>query len=162
TVSTDISSLNLSTLAGETMTVAVGPSTLTTAATLVALSAAPASLTDLAAILQSQLQHLGAPPAIPTATVALIPGTGSTVRLQISAVTADPSATLTFAGSLATSLGLDAAGTVTNVPQYALGATTAGTDGTVPNAPGLIGDPLAKTGLYALDPVDIFNILCLP
>jgi phage tail sheath protein FI len=71
---------------------------------------------------------------------------------------------------LAGTLNLDVAGTVTNVLQYGLGATAGGAaaspvtggDGSAPNATGLIGDPLAKTGIYALDSVDIFNILCLP
>jgi phage tail sheath protein FI len=36
-----------------------------------------------------------------------------------------------------------------------------GADGT-PAATDVIGDPNAKTGLFALDGVDIFNILCLP
>jgi phage tail sheath protein FI len=39
--------------------------------------------------------------------------------------------------------------------------TTAGVDGTV-TANDITGDPDKKTGLYALDSVDLFNILCLP
>jgi uncharacterized protein len=37
-----------------------------------------------------------------------------------------------------------------------------GEDGTAPDAPALIGNLAAKTGLYALEEVDLFNILCLP
>src|SRR5207245_7319524 len=87
---------------------------------------------------------------------------------------------LTFAdgtGTPATALGLTAAAHV-NVQQYALGeahpvqfegGAVVGTDGGNPgtnvppiNAAGLIGDPNAKTGIYALLDVDLFNILCIP
>ena len=182
TVGTDIHALDLSTLlAADTMTVEVGPTTLTSAVTL---AVPPTSLTDLAATLQSQLRGLINPPAtptapgvpaIPSATVALIHGTdssgGNTVQLQISAIITHPSWTLNFGGTLAHKLGLDSPA-VTNVQQYALGGTsahaqgtsTAGSDGKPPDGQGLIGDPLAKpskTGLYALDNVS-FNILSLP
>jgi len=168
TVSTDISGLStattgvtLASLAGQSMQVTFGGVELTPSQGL-ALAAAPASLTDLAATLQSLLRSLGTPPAIPNATVALIPGAGNAMYLQISAVSSHPSWTFAFSGALANSLGLHAP-TSTNPTQYALGATTAtaGGDGSVPNGPGLIGDPLAKTGIYALDNVG-FNILCLP
>ncbi len=65
---------------------------------------------------------------------------------------------------------------VVNVQQYSLGikvfvagaqsplASNAGfgDDGGTPGAAGLIGLPLQKTGLYALEDVDLFNILCVP
>ena len=166
TVSTDISGVALASLKTEAMDVKLGGTDLGT----VTMATAPGSLTELAATLQSLLRSLGTPPAIPTATVTLVPGTGTQVLLQISAVTTTPSATFTFSGALAASLGLNAAGTLTNVLQYALGATaagaetapTTGNDGSLPDATALIGDPLAKTGLYALDAVDLFNLLCLP
>ena len=161
TVSTDISGVDLPTLKGEPLQVTFGGTDLTPSSPLM-LAAVPASLTDLAATLQSLLRSLGTPPAIPTATVMLIPGTGGAVSLQISAVSSDPGATFAFSGALANSLGLHSAGTVNNSVQYALGTGTEGTDGSVPNATGLIGDPLAKTGLYALDTVDTVNIVCLP
>lgn len=73
-------------------------------------------------------------------------------------------------------LGLVGAGVSSNVQQYSLGATPAGTVGaqvTVANDVGADGDlPTAtelrgirdpdKSGLYALEDVDIFNILCIP
>ena len=37
-----------------------------------------------------------------------------------------------------------------------------GKDGTPPDAAALIGDENAKTGLFALADVDLFNILCIP
>ena len=42
------------------------------------------------------------------------------------------------------------------------GTLTAGADGGAPDAAALIGSPIARTGIYALEDVDIFNILCLP
>jgi phage tail sheath protein FI len=66
--------------------------------------------------------------------------------------------TLTLAGTPAfASLGLTG---TPNVQSYQLGG---GQDGTVPvGAPALVGNQLAKTGLYALEDVSLFNILCLP
>lgn len=65
-----------------------------------------------------------------------------------------------------------AAGAKVNVRDYAFGtgavATTAqvqgqgGQDGQVPGAAALIGRPAPKTGLYALEDVDSFNLLCIP
>jgi hypothetical protein len=160
-VSTDISQLDLSTLAGQPLSVNFGGNDLTPTSPLT-LAAAPASLTDLAATLQSLLRSLGGPPpVIPNATVTVIPGTGTAKNLQISAVSSDPTSKFSFSGAMANSLGLNASagsGTIDDVMQYALGQ---GSDGSVPNATGLIGDPLAHTGIYALDNVG-FNILCLP
>jgi len=161
TLSTDISQLDLSTLAGQPLSVKFGSTDLTPTSPL-KLAAAPASLTDLAVTLQSLLRSLGGPPpVIPNATVTVIPGTGTAKNLQISAVSSDPTSKFSFSGAMANSLGLNAgagSGTIDDVMQYAL---SQGSDGSVPNATGLIGDPLAHTGIYALDNVS-FNILCLP
>jgi phage tail sheath protein FI len=72
--------------------------------------------------------------------------------------------------SAMTALGLAAA--VANVAHYRLGSgrtalaqtgATAGKDGSVlPKTADLIGTPAAFTGIYALDKVDLFNILCIP
>jgi len=46
---------------------------------------------------------------------------------------------------------------------YAEASPTAGTDGSgLPTAADLIGDPLQFSGIYALEKVDLFNLLCLP
>ncbi len=103
-----------------------------------------------------------------------------TVRVLASASYA--TATLTFAdvsgSDLIASLGLDSPGT-TNVQKYSLGipATTgggtdltigsvkgggSGADGSTPTAAQLQGSAAAKTGIYALEDVDLFNILCIP
>jgi uncharacterized protein len=60
---------------------------------------------------------------------------------------------------------------VNNVYEYTLGTggTSAfstggadGNDGTAPTEVEYLGDPLKKTGLYALEPVDLFNLMVLP
>jgi len=149
-------------IASQQLQVSFGPSSaLTPLTTGVTLGTVPGSLTELAAILQSRLQGLGSPPAIPNATVTVVPGAGGDVQLQISAVAADPTSQFVFSGDLAATLKLDisgAGGTQANPVQYAL---EDGKPGSPPNGPGLIGDQLAKTGIYALTGTG-FNILCLP
>ncbi len=159
TVSGDISALatNLAPLAGQQLQVTFGTPNLMPSSA-VTLATAPASLTELAATLQSLLRGMGSPPAVPNATVTLVPGAGTAQHLQISAVAADPSSKFEFTDTLAGTLALDVADTETNVTQYSLAD---GWDGNPPNGPGLIGDPLAKTGIHALDNTG-FNILCLP
>jgi uncharacterized protein len=60
---------------------------------------------------------------------------------------------------------------VRNVRQYTLGTGGTGTplstgvdglDGVFPQAAQYIGDPVSQTGFYALDPVDLFNLMVLP
>jgi phage tail sheath protein FI len=87
----------------------------------------------------------------------------------------NPSITITFTeagGTIAADLGLF--GVTPNVQQYSLGAAAAGfqanpvlgDDGTLPadlpDANDIIGVRANKTGMFALEDVDIFNILCIP
>jgi uncharacterized protein len=139
----------------------------------------PLTLAALAAQLQGLIRSVD--PALANATVAVIGGASTLAFLQFKAGTNNPSDVLDLkdggAGTLAANLGLS-----DNVQQYALGSGTAvqaqafpgatpqpGADGTWDAAAdasgmtaGLIGDPLAKSGMYALLDVDLFNILCLP
>jgi hypothetical protein len=66
-----------------------------------------------------------------------------------------------------------ASGAVANVQEYRLGAGAAmpntaqgtgasGHDGSPPDGTALIGDLNSKTGIYALEDVELFNILCIP
>jgi uncharacterized protein len=93
-----------------------------------------------------------------------------------------PDAVLTFAapdspvGDASALLGLS--GATANVGHYALGtgngsatngwngqqtSSTAGSDGTgLPGSGDLIGDPGLFTGIYALDKIDLFNLLSIP
>jgi uncharacterized protein len=112
------------------------------------------------------------------ATVRVAPGSAAgTGALQVIAGLAAPDAIITFsdtgATTTATDLKLAGAGVTNNVAAYSVGSTattgaqgagTQGTDGAPPDAAALIGsqalDP--PTGIYALDKVSLFNILCLP
>src|SRR5947207_622113 len=84
---------------------------------------------------------------------------------------------LTFAAAgldtTAADLGLIGGGAVSNVGTYRVGYVgvtvdsqltggVAGENGLPPTAAELNGNPLNKTGIFALEDVDLFNILCLP
>ncbi|HEX6711210.1 MAG TPA: phage tail sheath C-terminal domain-containing protein [Rubrobacter sp.] len=92
-----------------------------------------------------------------------------------------PSDTIAFAASTGTGadsnthsdLKLTGTGASTNVQEYALGLTgavtntaqaagAAGGDGLPPNGQALIGSENLKTGIHALEDVDLFNLLCIP
>lgn len=135
----------------------------------------PATVSGLAAALQSALRAVNA--QLDQATVEVVGSASTQQFLRIKAGTDDAADILTFAdntGTLAQDLGLDAAARA-NVQQYVLGATAAagaqalpdglrevGYDGNPPGATDLIGTEAAKTGMYALLDVDLFNILCIP
>lgn len=148
TVSGDLSALDPSTLgAGDIMDVTAG-----TISGQVALMTTPASLAQLRTTLESRLRAV---PGLEAAAVSLIGN-----RLVITAGTDDPAETITFAdntGTLAADLGLDAA-----VVTEQATALTGGDDGSLPGATELRGNRPARTGLYALEGVDIFNLLSIP
>jgi len=92
----------------------------------------------------------------------------------------NPTVLLTFSGDLAKTLLLeDATAIAVNVQQYTMGSafslgaqvgggtdgdgnTFAGTNGTQPDADAIIGSPDTRTGMYALDEVDVFNLMSIP
>src|SRR5262249_30282612 len=85
----------------------------------------------------------------------------------------NPESTITFteaAGSTAADLRLLGAGVAINVQQYSVGLGLAGAqanrvqgiNGNLPLAPDIVGARLPKTGMFALEDVDLFNILCIP
>jgi phage tail sheath protein FI len=69
-----------------------------------------------------------------------------------------PAATITLSGPSAAGLGFAAP----VVGAQMLVPTTAGTDGINPTGAILRGTLLAKSGMHALEDVDLFNILCVP
>lgn len=136
---------------------------------------APASLTAAAAMLQAELRATDHP-AFQGATVTVLDD-----RIVLRASPGTPTTRLRVVGSpgndAATPLGIDQAIASTNIATYRMGtppvvagqtAVTTGMDGTVPDpetAIGLdlyLGDRDAKTGLFALEDADLFNILNLP
>jgi phage tail sheath protein FI len=168
-------------LAGtETVTVALNG---TTVGTTPALGGVPASFGALATTLQAQIRALsGGQATLPNATVSVVGSSSSQAWLVVdsgNAAAGDVVALTDAGGGLATKLGFASA--TQNVQHYALGGTAAqaqvlagtqqqaGSDGTwdpvgdaAGVALGLIGDANAKTGIYALLDVDLFNILCVP
>jgi uncharacterized protein len=158
------------------------PLTLTS---LTTLAAAPASFSEWTRVLQAAIRTAGSSLTIAPnlraylagATVTII-GDGSVgnerrfvVRAGAGAQPYDPGAQLSFGGADAVVYGLSAP--VSTGPQEfmpILGGADAGQDGTVLDASGVfvvppsvfLGSPVAKTGLFALDDVDLFNVLAIP
>jgi phage tail sheath protein FI len=152
----------------------------------------PTTLDGVAEALQGLLQNLqqGSATPLANATVSVAASSSAKPYLVVKSGTSSPGDMLALSGTLAQKLGFQASGE--NVQQYALGATASvqdqflpvdpnsnanppalaaqtGSDGTVDPqgdasgfAGGLSGDPVAKTGMYALLNVDLFNILCIP
>jgi phage tail sheath protein FI len=128
------------------------------------LPAKPVSLDELASQVQAALAS-SPKAALNQAKVGLVAS-----QLQVRAGGANPSLRLDFSTGVAATLGLDPG--VDNVPAYALGsaglssqaqvAGLTGTDGTPPSPTQLKGSRALKTGIYALEDVDLFNVLCLP
>jgi phage tail sheath protein FI len=71
----------------------------------------------------------------------------------------DPRATISFGGPAAPTLGLSGAGVVVGAQQLALAG---GVDTAALTGPTVIGIRANKTGIFALEDVNLFNILCLP
>lgn len=139
----------------------------------------PATAQALAQRLQALLRGLK---PLSSATVAVVGSAATQQFLVVKAGTASAGdvVALSDAGGLGKKLGFASA--QQNVQQYSLGAgaaaqaqllptagAAAGSDGQVDVvddaagfAAGLIGDPVAKSGMYALYDVDLFNILCIP
>jgi hypothetical protein len=96
---------------------------------------------------------------------------GNTIRvLPGSTGSNSPNTSFDFSGAWATALGFTVANR-RNVARYAPGGGltalaqvqgASGSDGAPPTATELVGNQLAKTGLYALEDVDIFNLLVMP
>ena len=126
----------------------------------------PASPEALRAALEAGL-HAIAQPAMAGARVLLVDG-----RIVAIPGGGDPAAV--FAFSAGPNLGANmSTGEFENVAAYRLGAGVGtdpgaqvggavGVDGTAPTAVELEGSLLAKSGLYALEDVDLFNILMIP
>jgi phage tail sheath protein FI len=129
-------------------------------------------LATVAPALQNALQAaVAGNAAFNAATVAVLND-----RLLIIPGGADLAATFTFAragaSQTAQTLVLTGTGGAANIGEYPLGggaiassaqsAGATGGDGKAPNGTDLAGSPAAKTGIYALDDADLFNILCLP
>ena len=163
---------------GKTVTVKVTPAGGGAAVTSkqVTLTTQPRNAAELARDLQAILraaEESGTTNLIlPNATVTAVPAPGGDL-LHVVADPASPNTRVEFSGgTLSTATGLGGADSAAkaNVAAYALNGAAAGgqaspaagSDGTVPTAKELAGSRDRKTGLYALENVDLFNILCIP
>jgi phage tail sheath protein FI len=125
-------------------------------------------------MLETTLRNAGQTAAIPALAGARVTLVGGRLWVRTDSRTTGYNAndviSFTLAANLAP-LGLDVAPSSTNVQEYSLGVgTTAGAqvvgvkakDAAALDATALIGSLAAKSGVYALENADLFNILCLP
>ena len=153
-----------------TIDVTIGPDTVTTPQ--VELDPGARSLATIAPALEAAIR--AAAPANPAFSGATVRVANTQLVIMAGPTTASNQVTFANGGStLAQILLLRAAdGAVANAQSYQVGtaavANTAqvggsgGNDGTEPDATALIGNQVAKTGLFALEDVDLFNLLCIP
>jgi len=140
----------------------------------------PQTVSGLAAQLQSAMNAALAVHMPGASVQCSVSGTGANQAIRINAllpqipdavITITPPTAASGFSDAATPLGLNAPAS-SNVAHYALGTghvwgqqtlSTGGADGTAPPATiDIIGDPGQFTGIYALQKVDIFNLLCVP
>lgn len=139
-----------------------GPHTVT-----ITIAAGAHSLDEIAPALEEAIRTaVASDPRFSGATVDVV----NSKQLRVMAGPGSPTDIVTFGtNATTTALGLDAAA-APNVQEYTLGVTnsgaqlgdTPGADGMPPKATELIGSLASKTGIFALEDVDLFNLLCLP
>jgi phage tail sheath protein FI len=181
-VSADGSAANSATYTGK---IVLGTATLSDYASVIPFLQAAIRAAPAAPVNPPPPQFAAALASLLTGATVQLVGSGNTAHIRVLAGRGGPgfnplaSMTFdTFTGSQ-NDMGLGTA--PTNALQYSLGLSDAvppntnvgaqkglaskggiGADGGLPGANQLIGDPLQKTGLNALDDVDLFNILCIP
>lgn len=125
---------------------------------------APTTHDGLLALLRTALAA-STNPTVAGSTAQIIGG-----RLRITPPAGDPDLWLRFTGAQAALLGLELPAALENVARYTPGAgetafgqlaAVAGTNGTPPMDADLVGVEASKTGVYALENTDIFNLLCI-
>jgi uncharacterized protein len=162
-------------LASPTLKVTIGSSPQTTLA--LNLPAGAQLLSVIAPVLEGAIR--AASPANPSFAGATVSVVGN--QLYVLAGGDNPADTITFANASTTDttaadllLTTTSSTTTTvtiNSQAYILGITTVanaqlggqvGANGALPGSGAIIGDLVNKRGIYALEDVDLFNILCLP
>jgi uncharacterized protein len=165
------------------LNVTIGPTTGQAADSVTARAAfdrpaASAPVEQVAPLLEGAIR--GARPDRPEFAGATVSVVGGNQLRVLAGPGGSPSHTVRFAASTGTGadsdthsdLKLSGNAVTENVQEYALGRAavdntaqatgTAGGDGVPPNAQALIGSENLKTGLHALEYVDLFNLLCIP
>jgi Bacteriophage tail sheath protein len=163
---TDVSSI----AATDELTMSVDDDAISLGSHTISLTTTVASLGELATKLQAQIR--AADPKKPAFSMATVQVIGN--RLRVLSGTEQTDAIITFTdgtGNLATKAGLTGGGVENNVQRYALGLgagradqadASPGDNGTAPGAPEILGNLLEKKGIFALEDVDGFNLLCIP
>jgi phage tail sheath protein FI len=157
--------------ASPTIDITIGSDTV--AGAVVSLAAAATPLAQVAPALEAAIR--AAAPANPAFSAATVRVQGD--RLHILAGPTAPGNRVTFANGASTLAQVlllrDADGAIANAQAYRLGigavpntaqvaGGTGGNDGIEPNGAAIIGNQVAKTGMFALEDVDLFNVLCIP
>jgi phage tail sheath protein FI len=142
--------------------------------------AVPTSVVGLCQLVERKL-NLALATAAPGVAVRCVPAAGGkAIRVyadvdrtsQSGAVDAVVTFDAAASDDVAATLGLIGANVTANVGHYRLGlgraaagqtTPTSGLDGTtLPGTSNLIGSEAARTGIFALEAVDLFNLLCIP
>ncbi|HYR07847.1 MAG TPA: hypothetical protein VEQ60_08770, partial [Longimicrobium sp.] len=146
-----------------------GPAVTLLGTTALAAVAATPPGPALAAALESAIHNIL--PPTPVAADVRVEYAGDRLRVYLPELEY-PHAVISFSGGDATNFRLPTApAPAMNVQQYALGIAAnvgaqdnavRGADGTPPGPTEYLGSQAAKTGIWALRDVDLFNLLCLP
>ena len=127
----------------------------------------PTSLAELVGLLNAAFTEAGRSEPLLRGTRAML--VGSTVRIV--PPNAEPDTNLRFSGGVTNALKLDDASVTRNVAAYAPGRGTSvfaqvagatGNNGTPPAPAELSGSATLKTGIYALEDVNLFNLMVIP
>jgi phage tail sheath protein FI len=181
TLSDDLSALvvaDFNGLSAGTFNVAIGASGIKVATLDTWAAGTVTNLRQLRALVERAIRKADTTsPAFTNATVELVADSRFRITAGRGAAGYAPSqlvAITATANAAATTLQLTtAAGAENNVQEYSLGATpsvaaltggVAGVDGLLPGATEIVGSQGVEphTGMFALDYVDLFNILCIP
>ena len=156
------------------VTVTVGGAPVTETLT-VPVADLPATLSAARALLESLIR--AARPTEPMWSQAVVQLSNGRLRVLLgrSGTDYDPEAVVTFAdsaGDLGANIGLVGGGVTANAQQYRVGSpnpvlafrgvAVPGTNDTGATALALAGSRAARTGVFALEAADVFNILCIP
>ncbi|HEB77909.1 MAG TPA: phage tail sheath family protein [Methylothermaceae bacterium] len=158
TTSGDLADLSPGDVSGKSMDITVNGKSANISFSDTDTEEPPSSLPELRSTLQAKIEAL-TDPILKSVQVQLI---GTRLRFVLGPEHEDKTITFSDVGGgedekLASTLKLDSATVRTQL--YPL---ENGNDGSPPSADELKGKRAEKTGLYALEDVDIFNILCLP
>jgi hypothetical protein len=155
-------SLTIGNLIADTVTMPNDVSTMQNIATDLE-TAIQAANTDSFAFTDARVAYREVTAEVTENLLIVIPGvTGDAVVFSGTTTDATSASELLLDGAAESNVQSYALGGGSAIPHTALGTGTPGNDGEPPGSQEIIGDFGSKTGIYALEDVDIFNILCIP